>query len=108
MKHQELVYTETQEGFEINLYLLPEEETPDWDFESAEEKEELLHKIENGQLLWFVAKVTASKAGVELGVDYLGGCCNKNMKEFIADGYYADMKAEAIYEAHLKLKALIK
>lgn len=108
MEHQELLHTEIQDGFEINLYALPEYDSPDWDFENEEEKAQLLKRIDRGQVLWFCAKVTASKAGVELGSDYLGGCCYDSIEQFTSDGYYADMKATAINEAKAKIQELTK
>lgn len=105
--YQQLVHTEEHEGFEIKLYLVPEDSTPDWDFETEEERRELLEDIDNGNLLWFIAKVTASKADIELSVDYLGGCCYKSVDEFIEEGYYyKDMRETVIHAAKLKIKEL--
>jgi len=102
-------YTEQSEGFEINLTLEPEYEQPDWDFESEQQKQDLLDKIESGELLWFVAKVTASKCGVELAVDYIGGCCYKSIDDFIENsGYYEDMKQTCINNAKEKILELVK
>lgn len=105
--YQQLVHTEEHEGFEIKLYLVPEDSTPDWDFETEEERRELLEDIDNGNLLWFIAKVTASKADIELSVDYLGGCCYRSVDEFIEEGYYyKDMRGTVIHAAKLKIKEL--
>ena len=50
--------------------------------------------------------VTASKHGVELGFDCLGGCCYESIEDFVKSGdYYDDMKAESISEAN---KTLLK
>jgi len=107
MEHQELVHTETQEGFAINLYVLPEYDSPFW-LDDEEEQAELMDKIERGILVYFCAKVTASKAGVELGTDYLGSCCYESLKQFIADDYYVEMKSTAISEANAKIQELTK
>ncbi len=103
---QELVHTEECQGFTIKLYLCPEYDSPDWDFESEEEKAELLRKIDNCDVLWFCAKVTASKHNIELAYDYLGGCCYDSIEQFITDGTYADMKDSVIAEAKQTLKVL--
>lgn len=96
---QELVHEEVKDGFTIKLYLLPEYDKPDWDFQSKEEEQEVLRKIENGLLLWFTAKVTASKLGVELAADYLGQCIYPSVNEFISGDYYDDMVNNVIAEA---------
>jgi hypothetical protein len=58
-------------------------------------------------LLWFCAKVTAHKAGVELADDYLGGCCYASVAEFVEPGcYYDDMRASVIEQAKAKLAQL--
>lgn len=44
---------------------------------------------------WCCVKVTAEWNGYT-GVDYLGGCSYRSEKDFMSDGYYADMKSEAL------------
>jgi hypothetical protein len=73
---------------------------------TEEEKAELLDQIERGVMLWFCAKVEAKKAGVTLGVDYLGGCCYRSVGAFMKDGYYADMIVEAMTQAHKTIEEL--
>jgi hypothetical protein len=106
MENGELLHTEEFQGFEINLYALPEYDQPDWDFPSEEEKQELLRKIDNGVYMWFTAKVTASKLGIELGSDYLGACCYESTKQFIEGGYYESMRDEAVNQAKTAITAL--
>ena len=96
-----------QDGFCITLELLPEYTAPDWDFENEEEKRCLLRRIEQGDILWFTAKVSASKLGIELGTEYLGGCCYESVDQFIQPGgYFTDMVAAAIKEARRTLARL--
>jgi len=102
MTYWEKVYQEEKDGLIINLEVTQETDAPDWDFESEEEKQEVLSKINNGILLWFCARVTASKADITLAADYLGGCCYDSVESFIQDGYYADMIASVITEAKQK------
>lgn len=109
MSYWEVVHTDQIEGFDITLSITPEDSTPDWDFKSEEERLELYKDINNGNLLWFVAKVTASKCGVELASDYLGRCCYTDINEFInPKDYYGDMCHTVINEANNKIKELSK
>jgi len=102
----ENVHSETVDGFDIVLSVTPEDDSPDWDFDSEEDRLDLIEKINNGLLIWFVAKVTASKHGVALGIDCLGGCCYESIEDFVKSGdYYDGMKAESISEAN---KTLLK
>lgn len=97
-----------QDGFVITLWVAPETESPDWCFESEEEEKDLYERIKNGSLLWFVAKVVASKNGIELASDFLGGCCYSSINEFTADGYYNDMVETVIKEAKKAIEGLNK
>jgi hypothetical protein len=107
MTHFESVYKETINGFEIDLSVTPENQAPDWYFENDEQRDELYEKIDNGDLLWFVARVTASKNGIVLGTAYLGGCCYESINDFINEGgYWDDLVAEATTEAQAKIKLL--
>jgi hypothetical protein len=107
MEYEELVHTLEKDGFKIDLYFLQEYEEPDWDFETEEEKQELLEDINCGNLLWFCAKVTASKKGIELAKDYLGGCCYKSVRDFVENsGYFDDMVETVITEADNKIHEL--
>ncbi len=104
--YQELVHEEEQDGFNIKLYLIPEDYAPDWDM-SEEEKEKLFSDIDSGHLLWFCAKVAASKEGIELASDYLGGCCYESVQDFVSgDRYYRDMKRTVIDEARKVIQDL--
>ena len=105
MSNFEQVYTETFDGFNIALSVTPEDISPRDCFEE-DDIEEIIDKIERGDLLWFVAKVTASKHGVELAEDYLGGCCYTSTRDFIDGDYFYDMKLDAVYHAKEKLSLL--
>ena len=103
----EHAHTEEFDGFVIALDLEPEHEAPDWDFESDEDRDETMRKIENGTYLWFMAKVTASKNGIVLATEYLGGCCYESVAAFIEpDGYYTDMRATVADEAKAAIAKL--
>ena len=99
--YQELIHTENCDGFDISFYALPEESHPRDSFDdTCHDITEICRKIDNGTFAWFIAKVTASKAGIELASDYLGGCLYESCKQFVTDNdYYADMKARVIEEA---------
>ena len=90
---------ETQsEGFDIHFYAMPEYDSPDDHFD---DKGETAEAIREGRFDWFAACVTASKNGIELGADYLGGCCYESPQAFMdePDGYFADMVSIAIANA---------
>jgi hypothetical protein len=102
----ETAHKETVDGFDIVLSITPEDMPPDWD-ETEEQRAETLRKIDNGTLAYFIAKVEASKHGVLLATEYLGGCCYDNVEQFVKDGdYYGDMVAEATKEAKAMIKKL--
>mgnify|MGYP006266315433 CR=1 FL=1 len=101
MTHWELINEEHADGFTIRFYAAPEDASPRDHFALDTETEaEIFRKIDNGTLAWFMAKVTASKADVELAADYLGCCCYEFVIDFVSDNdYYFDMKARVIDEA---------
>lgn len=104
-----MIHEENYEGFTIRFYVEPEDESPRGQFmnEDGSDDEEILAKIEDGTYEWFCVKVTASKAGVELATDYLGGCCYASYEDFLTpDGYAADMRATVVEEARKTLAAL--
>jgi hypothetical protein len=103
----ETIYTDTAAGFDIVFSVTHEDFAPDWDFENEEDKQDTMRRIENGDLVWFVARVQAFKNGVLLGTDYLGGCCYDSYMQFVKDGdYYADMVETAISEARQTIAKL--
>lgn len=99
------IHEEERDGFTIRFFAMPEIEDPaDCFFYDGDE--EIIQKIHDGYFEWFMAKVTASKAGVELGADYLGACCYENAREFVADPYYEDMVSEALKQARNTIQEL--
>lgn len=99
------LHTERREEFDIAFYALPEDEAPEDCFD--EEGDETAKAIREGRYDWFCACVTASRAGIELGVDYLGACCYDSASDFPTDsGYYEGMVSTAISEARLTLARL--
>ena len=99
--YQELIHEESVNGFDIKFYALPEDMHPRNCFDdSVTDISELCDKIDRGLYAWFVAKVTASKNGIELASDYLGGCLYESCQQFVKDNdYYFDMKQTVIHEA---------
>lgn len=103
----ENIHTEKAAGFDIVFSVTYEDHEPDWDFESEEDKQDTLRRIENGDLVWFIARVQAHKNGVLLGTDYLGGCCYDSYMQFVeASDYYADMVVNAVSEARQTIAKL--
>lgn len=101
--HWELIHEESREGFDIHFYAAPETDDPRDHFD---DDGETARAIAEGRYEWFVARVTASKHGVELGADYLGGCAYETAGDFVGPGYYEDMVNEAIAQARNSLLAL--
>jgi hypothetical protein len=100
----DLIHTEEREGFRIQFLAAPEDEDPNDHFDDDGETARM---ISEGNYDWFIAQVTASKGGVTLGVEYLGGCCYESAGDFIRNsGYYEDMVAEAIAQARNTLSDL--
>lgn len=96
----EEVHEEEKDGFTIKLSVTPEDMEPDWDFETEEDRQQILDDINSGRLAWFIAKVQAFKNGVPLGVDYLGGCCYDSVKDFVKENdYYGDMVDSVISQS---------
>ena len=105
----ELINTEGKDGFTIRFYACEEGLSIRDSFDLPEEDmQKLIEDIDSGNLNWFCAKVTASKNGIELASDYLGGCCYKNANEFLTNNdYYADMVDKVIIEAKEAIKKLV-
>ena len=103
MKHWELIEAQERDGFVIELHFAPETDAPEGHFATGDDDAdaELCARIRNGDLLWFVARVTVRKAGIELGSDYLGGCCYESAESFVNGDYYPDMIEAAIEQAAL-------
>lgn len=105
MNQWEKMHEETRDNFDLVLAIDYENIHPRDCFE-PEDVEEICRQIDNHSLIWFVARVTASRHGIELGRDYLCGCLYENINEFIADPYYSDMCSNAISDARANLKLL--
>jgi hypothetical protein len=108
VNNYELIHTEQYKGFDIKFYTTWEYEHPAMLFDESEwDLKELCQKIDDGDYVWFIAKVTASKHGIELADDYLGGCLYDNVQQFVTeDGYYADMRENVVKEAIANIELL--
>ena len=68
---------------------------------------DILEPLVDSETCGDVVRVTASKAGIVLGSDYLDGCCYETIADFMAlDGYYPDMINNAMAEARATLAKL--
>ncbi len=103
----ELIDFRERDGFTLELHFTPEDDAPEGHFATGDDAADayLCESIRCGDLLWFVARVTASKRGVPLGTSYLGGCCYDSADQFI-DNSYDDMADDAIAEARAMLAKL--
>ena len=98
------IHDEDFAGFRIDFYATPDDTDPRDLFDV--DADEICRDINEGRLEWFVAKVTASREGVTLGEDYLGGCCYESVSDFLQDGYYTNMIDNAVAEARATLERL--
>lgn len=98
MNKRQLIHEEPVEGFTIRFYA-HEEDTRHLDAEDIAE----IKRMTDAGLQWFVAEVTASKDGIELGTDYMGDRFYKTFVQFVSEKDYSDMKARAINEAKTRL-----
>jgi hypothetical protein len=102
--HYEIIHTDIIDGFTVTLSVAPEDTDPRDHFD---DDGETAQAIADGRYDWFMARVDASREGVTLGSDYLGGCCYDTAHAFIRDsGYYNDMVQNAIQYARDTLRAL--
>lgn len=95
------------EGFTIRFEALPELEHISDILDGMEDADEVLADIQNYDVMLFMARVTARRAGVELAETFLGGCLYTTYVDFIAEGgYYEDMRGEVIKAAGIKLAVM--
>jgi hypothetical protein len=108
MNRYQLEHSEQYQGFIIRFYSEYEHTHPrDYFDDSVTEIDELCDKIDNGDYVWFTAKVTASKNGIELASDYLGCCLYESVLQFVSyEGYYTDMRQTVVYEANKAIELL--
>lgn len=97
-----LLHTEKAEGFDIKCETAPEQLDPAECFTDSD----TIEAIRAGRYEWFIAKVTASKNGIDLASEYLGGCCHYSLSDFLEGLYFEDMKTDAIREAKKAIEGL--
>lgn len=97
---EQLIYTEQSQGFEIRFYACEEHINIEDMFSEPEDIQETYEKLNSGEWVLFCAKVTASKNGIELADEYLGGCIYSDEMDFVTQNdYYEDMKNTVIENA---------
>lgn len=102
------IHTEDRNGFKIDFCAVEDFQDVRGQFED-EDAAEIIAQLEAGDIVQFTAKVTASKNGIELASDYLGGCFYKDEKDFVNnDCYYGDMVRTVIEEAKKAIIDLAK
>ena len=98
------IHTFTKDGFDIRFSVFPELDHPNNQFD---DDGETARAIDAGEYEWFVACVTASKNGIDLHDEYLGGCCYTSFEAFMAEsGYFDDMVSEAVNMAKQNIESL--
>lgn len=102
------IHSEERDGFKIDFYAVEDFQDVRGQFED-DDAAEIIAQLEAGDLVQFTAKVTASKNGIELASDYLGGCFYKDEIDFVNnDDYYGDMVRTVIEEAKKAIIDLAK
>ena len=103
-----LIHTEERDGFTISTYAETEYTSPHAVFE-ADEADDICRRIDDGELEWFMVHVQATKCGITLADEYLGGCCYKDYADFISEGgYYSDLVEQALDTAKVEIAELSK
>lgn len=105
------ILVETVDGFNIYFTALVEDQPIDGFMVEESEVKEIQEKVNNYELVYFLAKVEADKNGITLASDYLGGCFYDDYEDFYVkykNDYYADMKATVTKEAKQAIKELIE
>lgn len=108
MTYWEEISRDTVDGFDIVFSVAPEDMHPGDSFDpECFDIPQLCEDINRGRYSWFIARVQAFRAGVELAADYLGGCLYDSPAEFVKAGdYYADMVDTVTREARAKIEEL--
>ncbi len=95
------------EGFQISVKF-----EPDYTYTQDDlgDDKETIRAVNSGELEVYNIEVIASKAGIELGHDYLGlniSCYDQLLDDFISNGYKEDMISNALEEARDKIRELL-
>ena len=108
MTYWEQISREAVNGFDIVFSVAPEDMHPGDSFDpECFDSPQLCEDINRGRYSWFIARVQAFRAGVELAADYLGGCLYDSPADFVKAGdYYADMVDTVTREARAKIEEL--
>ena len=105
----ETIHKETVAGFDIVFSVAQEDTMPEGWCDDDDVMQDTIKRIENGSLEWFRARVQAFKNGIELGTDYLGGCCYPSYMDFVSSSdYYGDMVENVVSEARDNIAKLCK
>ena len=78
------------------------------DKQDRKDEDMIINELNSGnQWVWFCAKVTAKYKGFE-GVDYLGCCSYESEADFKKDGYFEDMKVQALEDLNRNIANTFK
>ena len=106
-QHYETLAEYDREGFRIIVDKTWEDIHPRqcFDCEGAE-MQELLEKINRGDLDWFMLRVRVLVDDLKLAENYLGGCCYEDAREVLIDGTAEDIIRDTMHEAKKQLTGL--
>lgn len=107
MKHWELIHTEQDGPYTIELSVTPEDQALEDCFDmEPKEMEEMLSDLESGNAVHFIARVSVRVEDIPLSEEYLGSCYYPSYDEFVGDHIYNDMVGAAMTEARKRLKEI--
>jgi len=108
---EEKILITTVDGIDIFFTALPEHSAIADHFDNEHFNiPDMEEKVNNYELVWFTAQVTAEVDGKELASEYLGGCMYSSYEKFYSEKscYFEDMQNTVLEEAKKEIPELIK
>ena len=102
--YDELARLERQ-GFDVIVDKTYEDIDPRDQFEQAD-LDEIIEKINNDTLDWFMLRIRVMFEGHEMGSAYLGGCLYEDAGDVLTDGTAEDLIDQALREAKQEVNNL--
>lgn len=107
MRHWETLLETEQDGFQIIVDKTWEDCHPGDCFDDKEyDIEDMIKKIDHGDLDWFMARARVLVDGIELADACLGGLLYEDARDFLKDGLGEDLILDAVHEAKQRLTHL--
>lgn len=107
MRHWEELARYERGGFTIIIDKTWEDCHPGDCFDDKEyDIEDMVKKIDHGDLDWFIARARVLVDGLELADACLGGLLYENARDFVGDDMCEDLIADASHDALERVRAL--